>query len=923
MTVTVGHDSTKTRRTLTAGGSSIAYYSIPAAQEAGLGDFAKLPAALKVVLENMLRFEDGKTVSVDDIKAFAEWGANGGKNPREIAYRPARVLMQDFTGVPAVVDLAAMRDGIIGLGGNAQQINPLAPVDLVIDHSVMIDEFGNPRAFQMNVDREYERNLERYTFLKWGQNAFNNFRVVPPGTGICHQVNLEYLAQTVWTDKDQNGQEVAYPDTLVGTDSHTTMVNGLAVLGWGVGGIEAEAAMLGQPVSMLIPEVVGFKLTGEMIEGTTATDLVLKVVQMLRKHGVVSKFVEFYGEGLDHLPLADRATIANMAPEYGATCGFFPIDNETLRYLRNSGRDEDRIALVEAYAKANGMWRDADYAPIYTSTLELDMGTIVPAISGPKRPQDFVALDTASSVFADYIRGVRKLPDAPKAEKTEMRDEGGAPAPAHVPGNTDGFSTAAVAGEDYKLRDGSIVIASITSCTNTSNPYVMIGAGLVARKARALGLNRKPWVKTSLAPGSQVVSEYLEAANLQEDLDAIGFNLVGYGCTTCIGNSGPLQPEISAAINEGDLVATAVLSGNRNFEGRISPDVRANYLASPPLVVAYALAGDMNIDITTEPLGIGSNGQPVYLKDIWPTNKEISDLVESTVTRAAFLKKYADVFKGDEKWQAVKTPDSETYDWPSTSTYIQNPPYFRGMGKEPGVISDIKDARVLALLGDMITTDHISPAGSFKDTSPAGKYLVDRQVAPKDFNSYGSRRGNHEVMMRGTFANIRIKNEMLDGVEGGYTKGPDGKQTSIFDASMAYQDAGTPLVIFGGIEYGAGSSRDWAAKGTALLGVKAVIAESFERIHRSNLVGMGVIPFEFTGGDTRKTLGLTGDEVVSIEGLAGDLKPLSNVPCHITYADGKTKTIQIKCRIDTAIEKEYVEHGGVLHYVLRDLAKTA
>jgi aconitate hydratase len=896
MTVTVGHDSTKTRRTLTAGGSSIAYYSIPAAQEAGLGDFAKLPAALKVVLENMLRFEDGKTVSVDDIKAFAEWGANGGKNPREIAYRPARVLMQDFTGVPAVVDLAAMRDGIIGLGGNAQQINPLAPVDLVIDHSVMIDEFGNPRAFQMNVDREYERNLERYTFLKWGQNAFNNFRVVPPGTGICHQVNLEYLAQTVWTDKDQNGQEVAYPDTLVGTDSHTTMVNGLAVLGWGVGGIEAEAAMLGQPVSMLIPEVVGFKLTGEMIEGTTATDLVLKVVQMLRKHGVVSKFVEFYGEGLDHLPLADRATIANMAPEYGATCGFFPIDNETLRYLRNSGRDEDRIALVEAYAKANGMWRDADYAPIYTSTLELDMGTIVPAISGPKRPQDFVALTQSKAGFAKEMEATFKRPLGKEV---------------------------AVEGEDYTMSSGKVVIASITSCTNTSNPYVMIGAGLVARKARALGLNRKPWVKTSLAPGSQVVSEYLEAANLQEDLDAIGFNLVGYGCTTCIGNSGPLQPEISAAINEGDLVATAVLSGNRNFEGRISPDVRANYLASPPLVVAYALAGDMNIDLTTEPLGIGSNGQPVYLKDVWPTNKEISDLVESTVTRAAFLKKYADVFKGDEKWQAVKTPDSETYDWPSTSTYIQNPPYFRGMAKTPGVISDIKDARVLALLGDMITTDHISPAGSFKDTSPAGKYLVDRQVAPKDFNSYGSRRGNHEVMMRGTFANIRIKNEMLDGVEGGYTKGPDGKQTSIFDASMAYQDAGTPLVIFGGIEYGAGSSRDWAAKGTALLGVKAVIAESFERIHRSNLVGMGVIPFEFTGGDTRKSLGLTGDEVVSIEGLAGDLKPLSNVPCHITYADGKTKTIQIKCRIDTAIEKEYVEHGGVLHYVLRDLAKTA
>ena len=918
MTVTVGHDSSKTRKTLTAGGQSVSYYSIPAAEAAGLGEFTRLPAALKVVLENMLRFEDGKTVSVDDIKAFSDWGKRAGKNPREIAYRPARVLMQDFTGVPAVVDLAAMRDGIKGLGGDAQRINPLAPVDLVIDHSVMIDEFGTPRAFQANVDREYERNMERYVFLKWGQNAFNNFRVVPPGTGICHQVNLEYLAQTVWTDTDQDGNLVAYPDTLVGTDSHTTMVNGLAVLGWGVGGIEAEAAMLGQPVSMLIPEVVGFKLTGEMIEGTTATDLVLKVVQMLRKHGVVNKFVEFYGDGLDRLPLADRATIANMAPEYGATCGFFPIDNETIRYLRNTGRDEGRIALVEAYAKANGMWRDANYDPIYTSTLHLDMGSIVPAISGPKRPQDYLALTEAAQTFGEYIRCERKLPVASVAQTVEWNAEGGADYPAEMSGHC-GFSFAKVAGKDYSLRDGSVVIASITSCTNTSNPYVMIGAGLVARKARALGLKSKPWVKTSLAPGSQVVSEYLNAAGLQEDLDAVGFNLVGYGCTTCIGNSGPLDPAISAAITEGDLVATAVLSGNRNFEGRISPDVRANYLASPPLVVAYALAGDMNIDLTTEPLGMGTNG-PVYLKDVWPTNQEIADLVESTVTRAAFQKKYADVFKGDEKWQAVKVTDSETYDWPASSTYIQNPPYFRGMAKTPGVISNIQNARVLALLGDMITTDHISPAGSFKAGTPAGKYLTERQVPVSEFNSYGARRGNHEVMMRGTFANIRIKNEMLDGVEGGYTKGPDGVQTSIFDASMAYQEAGTPLVIFGGIEYGAGSSRDWAAKGTALLGVKAVIAESFERIHRSNLVGMGVIPFEFTGGDTRKTLGLKGDEVVSIDGLAGDLKPLSTVPCTITYGDGSVKVIQIKCRIDTEIEIEYVEHGGVLHYVLRDLA---
>ena len=892
MTIIVGQDTAKTRKTLTAGTQSIAYYSIPAAQAAGLGDFSKLPAALKVVLENMLRFEDGKTVTVDDIKAFAEWGAKGGQNPREIAYRPARVLMQDFTGVPAVVDLAAMRDGLVALGGEASQINPLNPVDLVIDHSVMIDEFGNPRAFQMNVDREYERNMERYTFLKWGQSAFNNFRVVPPGTGICHQVNLEYLAQTVWTDKDQHGDEVAYPDTLVGTDSHTTMVNGMAVLGWGVGGIEAEAAMLGQPISMLIPEVVGFELTGRMMEGTTGTDLVLKVVEMLRAKGVVSKFVEFYGEGLDHLPLADRATIANMAPEYGATCGFFPIDGETLRYMRTTGRDEDRIALVEAYAKENGMWRGVDYAPIYTDTLSLDMGTIVPAISGPKRPQDYVALTDGKSAFAKEMAETFKRPMGKEVT---------------------------VEGEDYRLESGKVVIASITSCTNTSNPYVMIGAGLVARKAAALGLDRKPWVKTSLAPGSQVVSAYLEAAGLQTDLDKIGFNLVGYGCTTCIGNSGPLQPEISKAIHEGDLVATSVLSGNRNFEGRISPDVRANYLASPPLVVAYALAGTMDINLATDPIAQTPDGKDVYLRDIWPTTREVAELVEQTVTREAFQTKYADVFKGDEKWQGVETTDAMTYDWPPQSTYVQNPPYFQGMSKEPGVITNIEGAKVLAMLGDMITTDHISPAGSFKEDTPAGQYLTERQVPVREFNSYGSRRGNHEVMMRGTFANIRIKNEMLDGVEGGYTKGPDGQQTSIFDAAMAHQAAGTPLVIFGGEQYGAGSSRDWAAKGTALLGVKAVIAESFERIHRSNLVGMGVIPFEFTNGDSRKSLGLTGEEIVSISGL-DTIQPLQEVPCVITMADGAVKNIMIKCRIDTAIEIEYIEHGGVLHYVLRDLA---
>jgi aconitate hydratase len=893
MPITVGHDTAKTRKTLKVGDRSYAYYSIAAAEAAGLGDFSRLPAALKVVLENMLRFEDGKTVHVDDIKAFSTWAEQGGQNPREIAYRPARVLMQDFTGVPAVVDLAAMRDGIKALGGDPQKINPLNPVDLVIDHSVMIDEFGNPRAFQMNVDREYERNMERYVFLKWGQSAFDNFRVVPPGTGICHQVNLEYLAKTVWFDTDQAGEMVAYPDTLVGTDSHTTMVNGAAVLGWGVGGIEAEAAMLGQPISMLIPEVVGFELTGQMVEGTTGTDLVLKVVEMLRQKGVVGKFVEFYGEGLDRLPLADRATIANMAPEYGATCGFFPIDAETLRYLRNTGRPDEVVALVEAYAKENGFWRGADYAPVYTDTLHLDMTSIVPAISGPKRPQDYVPLTNAKEAFAREMAETFKRP---------MNKE------------------VAVEGEDYTMESGKVVIASITSCTNTSNPYVMIGAGLVARKAAALGLNRKPWVKTSLAPGSQVVSAYLEAAGLQEDLDKIGFNLVGYGCTTCIGNSGPLQKEISEAIAEGDLVATSVLSGNRNFEGRISPDVRANYLASPPLVVAYALAGTMDINLATDPIAQTPDGKDVYLKDIWPTQAEIAELVEATVTREAFIEKYADVFKGDEKWQGVEVTEAEVYDWPASSTYIQNPPYFRGMGAEPGTISNIEGAKVLAILGDMVTTDHISPAGSFKDTTPAGRYLVERQVPVREFNSYGSRRGNHEVMMRGTFANIRIKNEMLDGVEGGYTLGPDGQQTSIFEAAMAYQEEGIPLVVFGGEQYGAGSSRDWAAKGTNLLGVKAVIAESFERIHRSNLVGMGVIPFEFTGGDNRKTLGLKGDETVAIHGL-DTIQPLQEVPCTITYGDGSVKEIMLKCRIDTAVEIEYIEHGGVLHYVLRNLAQ--
>ncbi|MGB0634676.1 MAG: aconitate hydratase AcnA [Paracoccaceae bacterium] len=896
MPITVGNDSSKTRRELVVNGKSFFYYSLDAAEEAGMGNFAKLPASLKVVLENILRFEDGKTVFQDDIRAFSDWARDGGKSNREIAYRPARILLQDFTGVPAVVDLAAMRDGIVELGGNPEKINPLNPVDLVIDHSVMIDAFGNPRAFQMNVEREYERNLERYTFLKWGQSAFDNFRVVPPGTGICHQVNLEYLSKTVWSDKDQFGQNVAYPDTLVGTDSHTTMVNGAAVLGWGVGGIEAEAAMLGQPISMLIPEVVGFKLTGSMIEGTTGTDLVLKVVELLRAKGVVGKFVEFYGDGLDNLPLADRATIGNMAPEYGATCGFFPVDNETLRYLQTTGRDQETISLVEAYAKVNGFWRDPDYNPIYTDTLELDMGTIVPAISGPKRPQDYVALDVAKEAFHREMK---------ETFKQSLDDE------------------VEVSGEEYKMKSGKVVIASITSCTNTSNPYVMIAAGLVARKARQLGLTRKPWVKTSLAPGSQVVSAYLEASNLQEDLDAVGFNLVGYGCTTCIGNSGPIQKEISEAISEGDLVATAVLSGNRNFEGRISPDVRANYLASPPLVVAYAIAGTLDINLSNDVISQSPDGTDIYLKDIWPTTEEVTELVTKTVTREAFQSKYADVFNGDEKWQSVKTTDSQLYNWPTSSTYVQHPPYFKGMSPEPGTIKNITNARVLALLGDMITTDHISPAGSFKETTPAGEYLVSHQVAPREFNSYGARRGNHEIMMRGTFANIRIKNEILNDVEGGYTLGPNNNQTSIFDAAMEFQEKGTPLVIFGGEQYGAGSSRDWAAKGTALLGVKAVIAESFERIHRSNLVGMGVIPFEFTDGVTRKTLKLVGDEVISITELDKGLKPLSSVPCYIKHSDGSETTINLKCRIDTEMEIEYVENGGVLHYVLRNLAKAS
>ncbi len=889
----LGLDSLKSRRELNVNGKRYAYYSLPAAAEK-LGDISRLPYTLKVLLENLLRHEDGDTVTLDDIKAIVEWQKTGSSS-REINYRPARVLMQDFTGVPAVVDLAAMRDATKALGGDAQKVNPLVPVDLVIDHSVMVDKFGTPLAFQQNVDLEMERNGERYQFLRWGQGAFDNFRAVPPGTGICHQVNLEYLAQCVWTST-VDGVEVAYPDTCVGTDSHTTMINGLAVLGWGVGGIEAEAAMLGQPVSMLIPEVVGFKLTGKLREGTTATDLVLTVTQMLRKKGVVGKFVEFYGPGLDQLSLADMATIANMAPEYGATCGFFPVCAETLNYMKLTGRADDRIALTEAYAKAQGLWRDANTPdPKFTDTLSLDIATVEPSLAGPKRPQDRVALSNAAAEFIGHLQNSY-------GKGAEMDKK------------------VAVQGRNYQIGHGDVMIAAITSCTNTSNPSVMLAAGLVARNAVKHGLKVKPWVKTSLAPGSQVVTDYLVKAGLQKDLDAIGFNLVGYGCTTCIGNSGPLAPELSEAINGNDLVAAGVLSGNRNFEGRVSPDVKANYLASPPLVVAYALAGSMKIDITKDAIGTGSDGKPVFLKDIWPTNAEVQAAVASAVTRPMFIDRYAEVFKGTEAWQAIQIKEGETYEWDNTSTYIQNPPYFEGMNKTPGRISEIKAARPLAILGDSITTDHISPAGSIKKDSPAGKYLIANGVSPADFNSYGARRGNHEVMMRGTFANIRLKNLMAPGTEGGVTKlQPSGEVMSIYDAAMTYKAAGTPLVIIGGKEYGTGSSRDWAAKGTYLLGVKAVIVESFERIHRSNLVGMGVLPLTFKDGDNAQSLGLTGEETFDLTGFDGDISPRQDVDVAITYKDGRRKTIKVLCRIDTANEVEYYRHGGILHYVLRQL----
>ncbi|WP_126173899.1 aconitate hydratase AcnA [Altericroceibacterium xinjiangense] len=887
----VGNNSLGTRTTMEVGGKTFAYYSLAKAAET-IGDVSRLPFSMKVLLENLLRFEDNAfTVSIEDIRAIADWQRNP-KTGTEIQYRPARVLMQDFTGVPCVVDLAAMRDAISKLGGNTSKINPQVPVHLVIDHSVMVDEFGHPKAFERNKELEYERNAERYDFLKWGSRSFNNFKVVPPDTGICHQVNLEHISQCVWASEDQNGEMVAYPDTCVGTDSHTPMVNGLGVLAWGVGGIEAEAAMLGQPISMLIPEVVGFKFTGKLAEGVTATDLVLTCTQMLRAKGVVGRFVEYFGPGLASLSLADRATLGNMAPEYGATVGFFGIDDKTLEYLRLTGRDEDQIALVEAYAKEQGFWADpANPDPIFTDMMELDLGTVVPSLAGPKRPQDKVALPLVDNLFNEELSSVY-------SRAAPMRTD--------------------VEGRDHDIGDGDVVIAAITSCTNTSNPDVMIAAGLVAKKAHEKGLAPKPWVKTSLAPGSQVVTDYLKKSGLQDHLDALGFDLVGYGCTTCIGNSGPLVEPISKAINENNLVAASVLSGNRNFEGRVSPDVRANFLASPPLVVAYALKGTVTEDMVETPIGTGKDGAPVFLKDLWPTSDEIAEIRASSIDRAMFVGRYADVYKGDEHWQALITEGSDTYQWHLGSTYIANPPFFEDMGMTSAPIGDVVGAKPLAILGDSVTTDHISPAGSIKEDSPAGQYLIAHDVPKVEFNSYGARRGNHEVMMRGTFANIRIRNEMVPGIEGGMTM-YGGEVMPIYDAAMKHKADSTPLVVVAGKEYGTGSSRDWAAKGTLLLGVRAVIAESYERIHRSNLVGMGVLPLEFTGGETRETLKLAADDTFSIRGLT-DLQTGQDVVVEVTRASGETFTFTVKCRIDTANELEYYRNGGILPYVLRRLA---
>jgi aconitate hydratase len=898
-------DSFRCARTLKVGKRTYAYYSLPAAEKNGLKGISRLPFSMKVLLENLLRHEDGRTVTKDDIKAVAEW-LKTKSSEREIAFRPARVLMQDFTGVPAVVDLAAMRDATKHLGADPERINPLVPVDLVIDHSVIINFFGDNSAFKKNVDEEYKQNQERYRFLKWAQSSFENFRVVPPGTGICHQVNLEYLSQTVWTGKakqkikvdgkDFDG-EIAYPDTLVGTDSHTTMVNGLAVLGWGVGGIEAEAAMLGQPYSMLLPEVIGVRLSGKLKEGVTATDLVLTVTQMLRKRGVVGKFVEFFGPGLDSMSVADRATIGNMAPEYGATCGFFPVDADAIAYLRETARPEPRVALVEAYAKAQGLYRTKNTPdPVFTDVLKLELGSVEPSLAGPKRPQDRVALKDVKTGFAGAM-------DKEFNKASEIANR--------VP----------VEGRKHDLGHGDVVIAAITSCTNTSNPSVMIGAGLLARKAAARGLKVKPWVKTSLAPGSQVVADYLDKSGLQKDLDKLGFNLVGFGCTTCIGNSGPLPAEISKTINDADLVAAAVLSGNRNFEGRVNADVRANYLASPPLVVAYALAGSMQVNLAKDPIGTDAKGKKVYLKDIWPTVREINAIMKKTVTKQAFAKKYANVFKGDANWRKIEVKGGLTYGWDQRSTYVQNPPYFTGMHRAPEAITDIVDARVLGLFLDSITTDHISPAGSIRTTSPAGKYLIEHKVKPEDFNQYGTRRGNHEVMMRGTFANIRIKNQMVPGVEGGVTiHYPSRDQMPIYDAAMRYKQEHVPLVVMAGKEYGTGSSRDWAAKGTILLGVRAVIAQSFERIHRSNLIGMGVLPLTFEEGTSWQTLGLKGSEQVTIRGLQGEIKPRQKMLVEIVAADGKLQRVHVNCRIDTLDELDYFKNGGILQYVLRKIA---